>query len=92
MAPGSAGSLRAEEEGCFVCMDEFEVSFFVRMNNTGGPVDIWAIEGITEDDLVTPPNGFQYLPRRIPASQLTLYRRDDPNRRALEGHLRTEAP
>lgn len=73
-APGIAGSLRPEEEGCFVCVDEFEVSFFLRINNTGGPVDIWAIEGVEEDELITPPNGFQYVPRRIAPTQLSLHR------------------
>jgi hypothetical protein len=75
-APGIAGSRRPEEEGCFVCMDEFEVSFFVRGNNTGGPVDVWAVEGVKEEELVTPANGFQYVPRRIPPTQLSLYLRD----------------
>jgi hypothetical protein len=28
-------------------MDESEVSFFVRGNNTGGPVDVWAVEGVS---------------------------------------------
>jgi hypothetical protein len=75
-APGIAGSRQPEEQGCFVCMNEFEVSFFVRGNNTGGPVDVWAVEGVTEDELVTPPNGFQYVPRRIAPTQLSLYRKD----------------
>jgi hypothetical protein len=75
-APGIAGSERPEEEGSFVCMNEFEVSFFIRGNNTGGPVDVWAVEGVEEEELVTPPNGFQYVPRRIPPTQLSLYRRD----------------
>lgn len=57
-------------------MNEFEVSFFVRGNNAGGPVDVWAVEGITEDELVTPPNGFQYVPRRIAPTQLSLYPQD----------------
>jgi len=76
--PGIAGSRRPEEKGCFVCMDEFEVSFFLRINNTGGPVDVWAVEGINDNELVTPPNGFQYVPRCIPSTQLSLYRRDVP--------------
>ena len=73
-APGIAGSRQPEEEGCFLCMNDFEVSFFLRINNTGGPVDVWAVEGINEEELVTPPNGFQYVPRRIPPTQLSLYR------------------
>ena len=74
--PGIAGSEWPEEEGSFVCINEFEVSFFVRVNNTGGPVDVWAVEGVEEEELVTPPNGFQYVPRRIPPTRLSLYRCD----------------
>ena len=48
-APGIAGSRQPEEEGCFLCMNDFEVSFFVRINNTGGPVDVWAVEGINDE-------------------------------------------
>jgi hypothetical protein len=77
-APGIAGSRRPEAEGCFVCLDEFEVSFFLRINNTGGPVDVWAIEGVEYDELVEPPNGFHYLSRPIGAAQVSLYRRDVP--------------
>jgi hypothetical protein len=75
-APGIAGSRTPEEAGCFLCLDEFEASFFLRINNTGGPVDVWAIEGVEYEELVEPPNGFHYLPRRVPATQVTLYRRD----------------
>ena len=41
-----AGSVRPEEEGCFLCRDRWEADWFVAMNNTGGPVDIWAIEDV----------------------------------------------
>jgi hypothetical protein len=75
-APGIAGSRGPEVEGCFVCVDEFEVSFFLRINNTGGPVDVWAIEGVEEEELITPPNGFQYVSRRIAPTMLSLHRRD----------------
>ncbi len=34
-APGIAGSLVPEKEGVFLCRDEFEADFFVRINNTG---------------------------------------------------------
>lgn len=36
-APGIAGSTAPEEDGVFLCADEFEVRFFTQMNNTGGP-------------------------------------------------------
>jgi len=28
------------------CHDDFEVDLFVRMNNTGGPADVWAVDGM----------------------------------------------
>jgi hypothetical protein len=48
-APGIAGSGAPEQEGCFLCLDD-HADWFVRMNNTGGPVDVWALDGISEDD------------------------------------------
>jgi hypothetical protein len=35
--------------GVFLCLEEFDASFFLGMNNTGGPVDVWTVEGIGED-------------------------------------------
>jgi hypothetical protein len=40
-AQGIAGSSRPEVDGIFICRGEDEARFFVRINNTGGPVDIW---------------------------------------------------
>jgi hypothetical protein len=68
---GIAGSTRPEEAGVFLCGD-LDVDFFVRMNNTGGPVDVWAVDGIDNARLVTTGSGFQYVPARIPAGQLAL--------------------
>ena len=56
-APGIAGSPVPEEDGVFLCRDEFEAGFFVRMNNTGGPVDVWAVTGVDEQRLVTTGSG-----------------------------------
>jgi hypothetical protein len=50
--PGIAGSVSPEQEGCFLCRDEREVDWFVRLNNTGGPLDVWAIEDVEEEHLV----------------------------------------
>ncbi|HEV2634651.1 MAG TPA: hypothetical protein VGX23_05860 [Actinocrinis sp.] len=36
-APGIAGSRSPEAEGAFVCRGEDDVSFFLMINNTGGP-------------------------------------------------------
>jgi hypothetical protein len=33
----SYGAALPDEAGVFLCRDEFEAGFFVRMNNTGGP-------------------------------------------------------
>jgi hypothetical protein len=71
-APGIAGSRMPEEEGVFLCRDEFEVAWFVRMNNTGGPIDVWAVTGIEEDQLLITANGLSYFPGRMPNSQITL--------------------
>ena len=71
-ARGIAGSAKPEASGVFLCRDEFEASFFVRMNNTGGPVDVWAVTGVDADELVDGGSGFGYWPARIPPRQVTL--------------------
>jgi len=71
-APGIAGSSLPEEDGVFLCRDEFEAGFFVQMNNTGGPVEVWAVADIGEEQLITSGSGFCYFPARIPRSQVTL--------------------
>ena len=75
-APGIAGSQRAEQEGVFLCEDESEADWFVRMNNTGGPVDVWAVEAIDKEELIEAPEGHLYLARPIPPDRLTLVRCD----------------
>jgi hypothetical protein len=77
--PGIAGSVQPEEEGCFLCLDEWEASWFVRMNNTGGSVDVWAVDGVEEGEILESPEGFSYVRSRIPPQRLTLVRADvDP--------------
>jgi hypothetical protein len=75
-AHGIAGSLQPEQEGSFLCLDEWEVSWFVRMNNTGGSVDVWAVDGVKEGELVQSPEGHSYVQSRIPPERLTLVRAD----------------
>lgn len=75
-ARGIAGSHRPEKEGCFVCFDEMDAQWFVRMNNTGGPVDVWAIDDLDESTLVVSGEGFSYFPGCIAADKLTLVQRD----------------
>lgn len=79
---GIAGSVRPEMDGVFLCRDEGEAEFFCRMNADGGPVDVWAVEGIDEADLVEAPEGFVYLPTPIPPDRLSLWqslRMPDPS-------------
>lgn len=71
-APGIAGSREPEVAGVFVCLDKFTVDFFVRVNNTGGPVDVWAIDDVDQSNLIETASGFSYLPARIGAEHLTL--------------------
>lgn len=83
-APGIAGSSRPEADGIFLCCDVFTVDFFVRMNNTGGPVDVWQVDGVHPDHMLDNGNGFFYLPGRIPVDQIRLVQQDlaggDPRR------------
>ena len=76
-ASGIAGSTRPEKDGVFVCTDESDIDFFVRMNNTGGPVDVWAIDGVDEEPIES-GTGFVYIPHEIPREALTLISRDIP--------------
>ncbi|KPM55168.1 hypothetical protein ACG83_14630 [Frankia sp. R43] len=71
-ARGIAGSRGPEVAGVFLCTDEFQVDFFLRINNTGGPVDVWSVRFDTPPDLETSPEGFCYLPQRVPPEMLTL--------------------
>lgn len=78
-APGIAGSDRPEVHGVYVCTDESTVNWFVRLNNTGGPVDVWSFECADEDDLVDDGTGFGYLLRRVPPDALRLVQGDLPS-------------
>ena len=77
-APGIAGSPWPEQEGCFLAADDWLTDYFVEMNNTGGPVDVWAVDGVDEADLAVSPEGYPYLPRAIPRELLRLVRQDIP--------------
>jgi hypothetical protein len=44
--------------------------------DTGGPVDVWAVDDVDEAQLLTSPEGYQYLPQRISPDRPTLVRRD----------------
>lgn len=75
-APGIAGSTRPEAEGIFLCADEFTADFFVRMNNTGGAVDVWEVHDVDPDALRDNGAGFEYLPEKIGRTRVTLVRTD----------------
>jgi hypothetical protein len=77
-AAGIAGSPVPEQEGCFLALDEWTTDYFVEMNNTGGPVDVWAVHDVDEADLVQSPQGYLYLPGVIPPDRLRLVRKDVP--------------
>ena len=81
-ASGIAGSRTAEQEGCFLCLGEWEMEWFVKLNNTGGPVDVWAVDGVDPKALVESPEGHFYLPSVVAAERLTLWRRDCPPTRS----------
>ena len=78
MSCGIAGSATPEQEGCFLCRSEWEADWFVRMNNTGGPVDVWAVDGVDEQELVESPEGYLYLSTTIAPDRLTLLRTGIP--------------
>lgn len=75
-SPGIAGSLRPEVAGVFLCRDQFEVDWFVRMNNTCGPVDVWSVDGVDAEALIDNGSGYHYVDAPIPPGRLTLLRRD----------------
>jgi hypothetical protein len=77
-ARGIAGSDSPELQGCFLCWDGGEADWFVRINNTGGPVDVWEVVGIDSSELVESSAGHHYLPVPIPPSQVRLVRQDQP--------------
>jgi hypothetical protein len=73
-ARGIAGSDRPEVEGVFLCRSEFDVEFFLGFDATELPVDVWAVEGVDQADLVESMEGFLYLPAPIPPARVTLLR------------------
>jgi hypothetical protein len=75
-ARGIAGSTQPEADGIFLSTDDWEVDYFVRMNNTGGPVDVWQVDGVDNELMLDNGNGYFYLPGRIPADRLTLVQQE----------------
>lgn len=77
-APGIAGSPRPETEGCFLARDPAEADWFVHLNNTGGPVDVWEVVGVDPGLLLETNTGYEVLLDTVPAAQLRLVRTDLP--------------
>lgn len=76
-ARGIAGSASPEVDGCFLCQDEFEVEWFAKtINNTGGPVDVWVVEGVDADQLLE-RDGYRYLPTTVDQHRLRYLRTED---------------
>jgi hypothetical protein len=75
-APGIAGSREPEADGVFVCIGDHHVDFFVGMNNTGGPVDVWSVLDVDESLLRDNGSGFFYLPGSVPPARVRILRRD----------------
>ena len=53
--------------GCSSALTGGRLTWFVELNNTGGEVDVWAVEGIAEDQLLDAGSGFLYFPGTISA-------------------------
>jgi hypothetical protein len=81
-ARGIAGSYEPEQKGCFLCEDESETNWFIRMNNTGGTVDVWEVTGVSPSELVQSPEGHFFVPRTVPKECMTLVRPDIQQRQA----------
>lgn len=77
-APGIAGSRRPEAEGVFLARGSSEADWFVQMNNTGGPVDVWQVQGVDRRSLRDSGNGHVYLPAVVPPDRITRVREDLP--------------
>ena len=78
---GIAGSGAPEQEGIFLCLDESEADWFISMNAPGGLLDVWAVQGVQESELVESPEHHFFLPRPIPSSQIALLHADIALRR-----------
>jgi hypothetical protein len=74
-ATGIAGSDAPEVEGCFLCVDPWDVRWFAEViNNTGGSVDVWEVD--TDGLELVEHDGYPYYPGKIPASRIRLIETD----------------
>jgi hypothetical protein len=89
-ARGIAGSHQPEAEGVFLCADQSDVDFCLHINNTGGPVDVWAVDGIDSHLMIDNGSGFYYFPGRIPPVLVSLV--EGPLTLASRSRRRPEVP
>ena len=62
---------------CFLCEREGAADWFVLINNTGGAVDVWAVDGVTAGELIEDPTtGYTYIPRTVARVHVRLVRSD----------------
>ena len=74
-APGIAGSLVPEVEGCYLC-EIHDVDWFAEViNTTGGAVDVWEVD-VRGLKLVEAPEGYRYYPGSIPPDRVFLVEED----------------
>lgn len=94
-APGIAGSRAPEIPGVFICRSRLEVDFFVELNNSGGPVDVWAIDDVSRPALLETASGLVYLPFPVGPEHLTLSTESSyhpsPNPKVRTGALSVDA-
>lgn len=76
LAPGIAGSRTPEVDGIFLCVYWGEDEWFTQLNNTGGPVDIWEVRGVSSDELVESTEGHLYIRRPVAPEHLRLLQQD----------------
>ncbi|MGH2875405.1 MAG: hypothetical protein ACRDRL_31135 [Sciscionella sp.] len=88
---GVAGSSRPEVDGVFLCRNESEVDFFCSMNANDGPVDVWAVDGVSDTELAQAQEGFIYLPGPIDPNRLTLWQSMRLPQRAMDIETDTTA-
>jgi hypothetical protein len=75
-APGIAGSRQPEVEGCFLAFGEHECRYFVSMNNTGGPVDVWQVDNVDVAEMRTSMQRYSFYAGTISPDLLTLVQTD----------------
>lgn len=46
--------------------------WFERMNNTGGAIDVWLVDGVDPTTLIESQEGYLSTPSVVPPAQLTL--------------------